>query len=72
MEAASIHKDLYFPYCVKAIESELSQYEIVEELAFSEEANLACINSIRLAEIVGVSKELIIHSEDDLRHFLLD
>lgn len=64
--------DKEYSYCVRVIESELSQYKIVEELAFSEEANLACINSIRLAEMVGVSKELIIHSEDDLGHFLLD
>lgn len=57
---------------INLVNEEMKKFDTIEELAFSEDYNIACANSILLAQEVGVSEDRILHSEDDLMHFLCD
>ena len=62
----------WFTVYVRAIEAEFAQFSTIEELAFSDDANMAIYHSVQLAKMMGVPNEFILESDDDLRHFLED
>lgn len=70
-KAREQYEEDYSEY-IKVLNENLSMFKTIEELAFDEDVNLACINSIKLAQSVGVSEEKILKSEEDLERFLLD
>ena len=70
-KAREQYEEDYSEY-IKVLNENLSMFKTIEELAFDEDVNMACINSIKLAQSVGVSEEKILKSEEDLERFLLD
>ncbi len=67
-----IELDNEYSLYVRAIDAEFAHFSTIEELAFNDDANIAISHSVQLARMVGVPKDRILESDDDLRHFLED
>ena len=70
-KAKEQYEEDYSEY-LNVLNEKLSMFKTIEELAFDEDVHLAFINSIKLAQSVGVSEEKLLKSEEDLERFLLD